>query len=259
MQSLQSIHKKVVMSRRIDTLAKHIARLLPIAESETGELTGLDVGCGSGEIAAMVERLMPQVTIEGVDVFVRGVTHIPISEYDGETLPFDDNSFDFVTLIDVLHHTDAPDRVLAECVRVARRAVIVKDHYRNNQFDDLRLRFMDWVGNRSHGVRLPYNYLSRRQWRNLYGDLGLFSDTTLEALKLYPVPFRWVFDGQLHFVTRLRCLEGLRDTLEDRGAIAPRDVTPDRQGLTREQTQIASDDRDVREPQPQDDRLDDHD
>jgi SAM-dependent methyltransferase len=227
MQALQSVHKKVVMSRRIYTLAKHIAKLLPIAESETGELTGLDVGCGSGEIAAVVEGLVPQVTIEGVDVFVRGVTHIPISEYDGETLPFDDNSFDFVTLIDVLHHTDAPDRVLAECVRVARRAVIIKDHYRNNQFDDLRLRFMDWVGNRSHGVRLPYNYLSRRQWRNLYGDLGLFSDTTIEALKLYPVPFRWVFDGQLHFVTRLRCLDGLRDTLEDRGAIEPREVAPD--------------------------------
>ena len=201
------------MSRRIYTLAKHIATLLPIAESDTGELTGLDVGCGSGEIAAVIEGLVPQVTIEGVDVLVRGVTHIPISEYDGETLPFDDNSFDFVTLIDVLHHTDAPDRILAECVRVARRAVIVKDHYRNNQFD-----------NRSHGVRLPYNYLSRRQWRNLYGDLGLFSEGTIEALKLYPIPFRWMFDGQLHFVTRLRCLDGLRDALEDSGAIAPRTV-----------------------------------
>ena len=112
--------------------------------------------------------------------------------------------------------------MLAECVRVARRAVIVKDHYCNNQFDNARLRFMDWVGNRSHGVRLPYNYLSRRQWRTLYGDLGLFSDVTLETLKLYPIPFRWVFDAQLHFVARLRCLDGLRDALEESGVIAPR-------------------------------------
>ena len=191
MQStIQAVHKKVVMSRRIYTLARHIARLLPTSESGTGELTGLDVGCGSGEIAAVIEGLAPEVTIEGVDVLVRGVTHIPISEYDGETLPFDDNSFDVVTLIDVLHHTDDPARILAECVRVARRAVIIKDHYCDNPFDDARLRFMDWVGNRSHGVRLPYNYMSRRQWRLMYGDLGLFAHVILETLRLYLLPFR---------------------------------------------------------------------
>jgi len=224
MQALQSVHKKTVMSRRIYTLAKHIARLLPTSESDTGELTGLDVGCGSGEIAAVIEGLAPEMTIEGVDVLVRGVTHIPITEYNGETLPFDDDSFDIVTLIDVLHHTDAPDRILAECVRVARRAVIVKDHYCNNRFDDLRLRFMDWVGNRSHGVRLPYNYLSRQQWRSVYGDLGLFADVTLEALRLYPRPFGWVFDGQLHFIARLRCLDGLRGTLPNVTADGALDV-----------------------------------
>ena len=43
MQStIQAVHKKVVMSRRIYTLARHIARLLPTSESGTGELTGLD-------------------------------------------------------------------------------------------------------------------------------------------------------------------------------------------------------------------------
>lgn len=216
MQStIQSVHQKIVMSRRIYTLAKHIVKLLPLADNGTEELTGLDVGCGSGEIAAVIEGLAPEISIEGVDVLVRGVTHIPITEYDGVTLPFEDDSFDVVTLIDVLHHTDAPDLILAECVRVARRAVIVKDHYCNNPFDDVRLRFMDWVGNRSHGVRLPYNYLSRQGWRSMYERLGLFADVTLESLRLYPLPFRWAFDGQLHFIARLRSLETLRDTLPE--------------------------------------------
>jgi len=218
MNALQSVHQKTVMTRRVQTLAKHIVRLLPLADRDDADrnapLTGLDVGCGSGEIAAAVQQLQPNLHLQGVDVLVRGVTHVPITEFDGHTLPFADSSFDFVLLIDVLHHTDRPDRILAECIRVARRAVIIKDHYCNNWFDNLRLRFMDWVGNRGHGVRLPYNYLSTRGWYGMFGQLRLFPEVTLYELRLYPLPFRWVFDGQLHFMTRLRCLDDLRITIE---------------------------------------------
>ena len=41
---------------------------------------------------------------------------------------------------------------------MAARGIVLKDHTRNGLFSGSTLRFMDWVGNARHGVRLPYNY-----------------------------------------------------------------------------------------------------
>ena len=34
--------------------------------------------------------------------------------------------------------------------------------------DDRTLAFMDWVGNKGHDVRLPYNYLSKAEWTAVF-------------------------------------------------------------------------------------------
>ncbi len=197
---MQTLHRSLVMNRRVRVLAKHLANLLP----ENQPLTGLDVGCGSGEVAVAVKTLRPTVKLEGVDIFVRPKTAIPVREFDGRTLPYPDNSFDFVMVVDVLHHTHDPKQVLGECTRVAKHAVLIKDHYCNSGFDEIRLRFMDWVGNRSYGVALPYHYLSSSQWKIVFSELEWFPEVTKRKLDLYPVPFRYIFDANLHFIARLQ-------------------------------------------------------
>ncbi|OAB56899.1 methyltransferase type 11 [Phormidium willei BDU 130791] len=197
---MQTLHQSLIMNRRVEVLARHLANLIP----KTQPLKGLDVGCGSGEIARAIQQLRPYSQLKGVDVLVRRQTVIPVEAFDGQTLPYPDNHVDVVLLVDVLHHTNHPQQLLSECCRVAKQAILIKDHTCNNPFDEVRLRLMDWVGNRSYGVSLPYNYLSSRQWTRLFDELGWYPDVKRTQLNLYPPPFSYLFDGNLHFVTRLK-------------------------------------------------------
>ena len=123
-----------------------------------------DVGSGDGQIMAFIAERRPDLTIRGLEVRPRERSPIPVDRFDGRRIPFDDASFDVVTFVDVLHHTDDPMELLRESRRVARRAILIKDHTREGLLARETLRFMDWVGNRPHGVRLPYNYWSEARW-----------------------------------------------------------------------------------------------
>src|SRR6476620_9526499 len=187
-----AVHARTVFARRLRVLSSAISEVL----AEGAQV--LDVGCGSGELASALIAIKPGLQVEGVDVLVRPNTAIPVRKYDGEHLPFPDQAFDYAMLVDVLHHTDDPASLLAEVSRVARH-VVIKDHYRNGFLAGLRLRIMDWVGNAPHGVRLPYNYLSRDEWAALWRAAGLRIDRRSEALKLYPFPADGIFGRGLHF------------------------------------------------------------
>lgn len=193
---LGAVHERLVFGRRIKRLAAALVDRLP------ANARVLDVGCGSGDLAVLVMQLRPDVSIEGIDVLVRPGAAIPVREYDGARIPYPDNAFDAAIVVDVLHHTDDPAAVLAEISRVAP-VVIVKDHLRDGLLAGATLRFMDWVGNAAHGVRLPYNYLSRREWKRIWAALGLTAGAFATRLSLYPRPFAWFFDRGLHFVTVL--------------------------------------------------------
>jgi SAM-dependent methyltransferase len=163
----------------------------------------LDVGCGDGTIASCIAQLRPDISIQGVEFMVRPGCKIQCQSFDGLTLPYPDASFDVCLFVDVLHHTQDPGILLREAVRVTRRFVLLKDHLDENILDDITLRFMDWVGNRPHGVVLTYNYKSRRQWAAYFSMCGLKEETWNGDLPLYPQPFRAVVGRGLHFVSLL--------------------------------------------------------
>ena len=201
MSLFQSFHRKVhgkaVFDRRIEVLTRTLADFIP------ANARVLDIGCGSGTLAKRIMALRPDVTIEGIDVLVRPGTEIPVTEFDGDTIPWADGHFDIALFVDVLHHTEAPARLLAEAKRVSRGGIVIKDHFREGVLADATLRFMDWVGNAQHGVVLPYNYLSDPEWRSIWSRLGLKVERLTDKVGLYPAPFSWLFDRRLHFVARL--------------------------------------------------------
>jgi SAM-dependent methyltransferase len=141
--------------------------------------------------------------VEGIEVLTRPQAAIPIRIFDGVRVPYADGSVDVVLLVDVLHHTDDPGLLLRESARVARSAILIKDHLREGIGARLTLRAMDWVGNARHGVRLPYNYWSRAEWQRAFSRLGLAVREWHSSLGLYPMPASLVFDRSLHFVAVL--------------------------------------------------------
>ncbi len=197
MSVLGRLHGSLIFGRRARVLAARLAEILP------PNARVLDVGCGDGSIDRLVSALRPDVSITGIDVMIRSTAQTPVRSFDGKTIPYDDNSFDVVMFVDVLHHTDDPEILLREARRVARQAVLLKDHTRDGILAGPILRFMDWVGNAPHGIVLPYNYWPERRWRMAFSRIGLRPQIWLAKLRLYPVPASWVFDRSLHFITRL--------------------------------------------------------
>lgn len=189
---LNAVHRIAVFNRRIQVLAKLLAEAMTCGERV------LDVGCDDGTLASAVMKLNPSLKFQGVDVLERPSVAIPVRVYDGTHIPFEDRSFDWVKIVDVLHHTDDPGIVLRECARVCRKGILLKDHICESASVEKRLRFMDWVGNRGHDVRLPYNYLSNSQWDALFSEAGLKPSIRRSNLGLYPFPFNYLFEGELH-------------------------------------------------------------
>jgi SAM-dependent methyltransferase len=174
-----------------------------MSESLPDGATVLDVGCGDGSIAAATMEIRPDVEITGIDVLIRPVSMIPITKFDGREIPFPDNSFDVVTFVDVLHHTDDPTVLWAEAARVASKCVVIKDHLAEGLLARPTLRVMDWVGNASFGVALPYNYWRRSQWEQAFAETDLIVEGAPTDLGLYLPPMSWICDRQLHVVWRL--------------------------------------------------------
>jgi len=197
MNLTEHIHGRYVYNRRTRVLSDHLAKLIP------KDCHILDVGCGDGLLAHLITQKRPDLNLRGIDVLVRDRTYIPIVEFDGQQLPYDDASFDGVMFVDVLHHTQDPMILLREAVRVARKAIVIKDHTLNGLFAGLTLRFMDAAGNARHGVPLPYNYWPRQRWLKAFSILGLKVGVWTTKLRIYPWPASWIFDRSLHFVTRL--------------------------------------------------------
>lgn len=198
MSLIGKVHARAVFGRRVRVLAEMLTALVP-----EGPLSLLDVGCGDGLITSRIAAARTDLTAEGIDVFVRPQTHIPVTAFDGHTLPFADRSIDVVQFVDVLHHTDDPMILLREAVRVARRAILIKDHCRDGFLAGPTLRFMDWVGNAPHGVRLPYNYWPEARWRQAFAELGTPIEEWIRRVPLYPWPASMLFQRGLHFIARL--------------------------------------------------------
>jgi SAM-dependent methyltransferase len=197
MNPLELVHDRYSYSKRLNRLRQLLAENISLGERV------LDVGCGDGQLAFFIMQERPDIEVHGIDVLVREKTKIPVAAFDGKQFPYPDDTFDVVMFSDVLHHTNDPRVLLNEAARVAKRAIVLKDHTLDGPFAYSTLRLMDWVGNSRHGVTLPYNYWPKHRWLKTFESMGLVVRSWHQDLKMYPFWADLIFGRSLHFVARV--------------------------------------------------------
>lgn len=104
----------------------------------------LDIGCGKGFLLYELTRLIPSVTVCGLDISTYAVSHAkeevqPFLEVgDCRALPFSDASFDFVLSLGVFHNLpiEGVFRALEEMERVSKKNAgryFMVESYRSEQ------------------------------------------------------------------------------------------------------------------------------
>src|SRR4028118_587188 len=110
--------------------------------SELNVTSILDTGCGTGRGISYFRTNFPQCRVIGNDISA-DLLKVAAEQYripqddliccSSYELPFANNSFDIVTEFGILHHVAEPELVVAEMVRVARKAIFISDSNRFGQ------------------------------------------------------------------------------------------------------------------------------
>lgn len=193
---MTAMHRPVYAARRralIRCIASHLR--------EGDRL--LDVGCGEGTLAAALladPACPPGVTAAGLERAPRGGEPIDVIAYDGGPMPLGDDAADVVLIADVLHHEADPHALAAECVRVARRRLIVKDHQVRGVLAQQRISLIDWAANAPYGVPCLYRYNTPAQWRDFRTRHGLELIEEHDGMRIYPPLVNLMFGGSLHYL-----------------------------------------------------------
>jgi ubiquinone/menaquinone biosynthesis C-methylase UbiE len=202
-------HGANILPARQTVIGRHISRLIKNCGAGAGTKI-LDVGCGDGVVGDLIAKEVGNGSqVQGLETSRRGDELIDVQVFDGQNLPYRDGEFDYVVLSDVLHHLNSfgeQSRLFAECVRVSKKGVCVKDHVEKWLPDRILLGMMDVVGNAGRGVFLSYNYLNEQQWQRLLHDAGAEWGARIDSpLGIHPAWVSWISEtppwgSKLHFV-----------------------------------------------------------
>lgn len=95
----------------------------------------LDIGIGTGVTANYIQSQLPQATLMGLDIHNMLKVELPITVYEGGTIPFSDHSYDVSLLFYVLHHVPKSIELLREANRVTRRTILVIEEFELSESD----------------------------------------------------------------------------------------------------------------------------
>ena len=166
----RNIHTQNVKLSGADSFyfAEMKVRLLKNFETNQS-LKILDVGCGDGVTELYLHKYFSAWKVTGIDVSSasikeankRNLGNAIFAVYDGEHIPYDDNSFDLIFMAGVLHHVafHLHERLMKELYRVLKKngSFYLYEHNPLNPFTRYLVKTCVFD---KHAKLLPHHYTS---------------------------------------------------------------------------------------------------
>lgn len=167
----------------------------------------LDLGCGIGLTLSILSQEFPksigcdidEKALRATRIILKEVgVKIPLVLYDGKILPFKDNSFDLVTLIEVIEHVEDPELMLKEIKRVLKPDGLLHVTTANKWWPyepHFKLPFLSYLpptladlyvkltgrGENYQGIKLP----SYGEFKKLVNQFFIVEEITLSTIEDY--------------------------------------------------------------------------
>ena len=151
-------------------------KLSKLQKMDFGKREILDVGTGNGAVAHGLKNR--DIQISTLDVVDKSLfANVNPSLFDGATFPFEDESFDTVLMLTMLHHTKEPEEILREGIRVSRSRLIVMEDIYSNRFQKYLTFFTDSLVNLEFFDH-PHTNKTDSEWKKLFQNMNLEVERT---------------------------------------------------------------------------------
>ncbi len=138
----------------------------------------LHVGNGLGYASELIKEKNSNIISLDISIQNDTINKNDVVVYDGEVIPYKDESFDAVLCDYVLHHTPDPSVLLKELIRVTKKngTLIILEQAYSNIFQRIKLIYSCWKQNKNSDQKVSIywkSYFSRKSIRSLFYNFNL--------------------------------------------------------------------------------------
>ena len=113
-----------------DTIEKFVKEYFEILDDTivNNDTYAIDIGCGTGRWtkylstrAGFIEAIDPSNALLAADNLLGSIENVRLTKASVETIPFNDETFDFAMSVGVLHHIPDTQQAMIDCVKKVKR------------------------------------------------------------------------------------------------------------------------------------------
>lgn len=212
-RALINVHKKTSHNTRIALLSEVFSKEIQELKSTNPQnsIRCLDIGCGDMTLSEAISEKDNTIVFKGIDIHTVPQEMSVLdrwknySRFDGQHIPFEDNSFDVVLFSDVLHHDYKNIEILLSEAKRVSKYILIKDHFEYGFFSRKLLQLADIIGNYGYGISIPNRYFSIKSYEGIIGQTGLSEIKRISPIYLYkhnPL-VQFLFKGKYQFISIL--------------------------------------------------------